>query len=79
MPSFEAHLHGAIRTVTGTYSVDIGQSSGFLPIHLKTTAPFRAPGRARTGPAESREPCWGQVMVNVPVMVALVMGTVRQF
>ena len=37
--SFEAYLNGAFRAVAGTYSIDIGQSSGNLPLHLRTHAP----------------------------------------
>ncbi|HTT87646.1 MAG TPA: fibronectin type III-like domain-contianing protein [Acidimicrobiales bacterium] len=37
--AFEAYIDGALRTVAGTYSVDIGQSSGNLPIHLRAGAP----------------------------------------
>jgi beta-glucosidase len=37
--SFEAYLNGGFHTAPGTYSVDIGQSSGTLPIHLRTGAP----------------------------------------
>jgi beta-glucosidase len=37
--SFQAYLHGSFRSVPGTYSIDVGQSSADLPIHLTTTAP----------------------------------------
>jgi beta-glucosidase len=37
--AFQAYLHGGFRTVSGLYSIDVGQSSANLPIHLKTTAP----------------------------------------
>ena len=36
--SFEAYLNGAFRAVAGTYSIDLGQSSGNLPLHLRTHA-----------------------------------------
>jgi beta-glucosidase len=37
--AFQAYLHGAFRTIPGTYSINIGQSSASLPIHLTTNAP----------------------------------------
>jgi beta-glucosidase len=37
--AFEADINGSEQVVPGTYSVDIGQSSADLPIHLSTTAP----------------------------------------
>jgi beta-glucosidase len=37
--AFEADLDGSEKTVPGTYSVDIGQSSSDLRIHLPTAAP----------------------------------------
>ena len=37
--AFQAYLHGTFRSVPGTYSIDVGQSSADLPIHLATTAP----------------------------------------
>jgi beta-glucosidase len=37
--AFEAYLNGSFQTVPGSYSVDIGQSSGELAIHLPTPAP----------------------------------------
>ncbi len=37
--AFQAYLNGGFRTVPGTYSIDIGQSSANLPIRLTTKAP----------------------------------------
>jgi beta-glucosidase len=37
--AFQAYLNGGFRTVAGNYSIDIGQSSADLPIHLETPAP----------------------------------------
>jgi beta-glucosidase len=37
--AFQAYLHGGFRTLPGTYSINIGQSSASLPIHLATNAP----------------------------------------
>jgi beta-glucosidase len=37
--AFQAYLQGTFRTVPGLYSIDIGQSSANLPIHLTTKAP----------------------------------------
>jgi beta-glucosidase len=37
--AFMAYLQGALRTVPGTYTIGIGQSSADLPIHLATSAP----------------------------------------
>jgi beta-glucosidase len=37
--AFEAYLGGRMRTVAGRYSVDVGQSSSDLPIHLSAFAP----------------------------------------
>jgi beta-glucosidase len=37
--AFQAYLRGAFRSVQGAYSIDVGQSSADLPIHLTTTAP----------------------------------------
>ncbi len=37
--AFQAYLNGGFRTVAGKYSVDIGQSSETLPIHLEVPAP----------------------------------------
>jgi beta-glucosidase len=37
--AFQAYLHGKFRSVPGGYSIDVGQSSADLPIHLTTTAP----------------------------------------
>ncbi len=37
--AFQAYLHGTFRSVPGAYSIDVGQSSADLPIHLTTTAP----------------------------------------
>jgi beta-glucosidase len=37
--AFQAYLIGGFSAVTGQYSIDIGQSSADLPIHLETPAP----------------------------------------
>jgi beta-glucosidase len=37
--AFQAYLNGAFRTLAGNYSIDIGQSSANLPIHVDTPAP----------------------------------------
>ncbi len=37
--AFEADLNGSMQVVPGNYSIDIGQSSANLPIHLRTAAP----------------------------------------
>jgi beta-glucosidase len=37
--AFKAYLNGGFRTVPGEYSIDVGQSSANLPIHLTTKAP----------------------------------------
>jgi beta-glucosidase len=37
--AFQAYLNGGFSAVIGTYSIDIGQSSTNLPVHLETSAP----------------------------------------
>ena len=37
--AFQAYLPGGFRTASGLYSIDVGQSSANLPIHLTTKAP----------------------------------------
>ena len=37
--AFQTYLNGKFRSVPGAYSIDVGQSSADLPIHLTTTAP----------------------------------------
>lgn len=37
--AFQADIGGSLQVVPGTYSIDIGQSSADLPIHLRTAAP----------------------------------------
>jgi beta-glucosidase len=37
--AFQAYRQGTFRSLPGSYSIDVGQSSADLPIHLTTTAP----------------------------------------